>query len=381
MRSSPTSHRVFSRAWGVLLACLMVAAAFSPVVAKSNKGPSEKDLKEAERNLARAQEEAKVLGNQIGTTKGRIQLLRTDVDNLRGEVKLATAEYEEAAEKLAETEEKQGAIEDDFDVVRDVMDDRTRSAYIEGPTGGLEVLLGSESLEDMSERSTFLNALQAQDANASRKLRALAHDLQAVKHEQKLQAKEAEQLLKYKEQEQEALQAKVDEQNAALDDLSKQLHQAQMLEKKWGVRVETIAKKLAVYPVNGNGPLYVCPVPNYTWLSDDWLAPRVGHLHQGNDIGAANGADIVAPFDGVAKSTNSSLGGLSVYVYGKDGYVYNAHLSRLGKQGHVEAGDVVGYVGTSGNAASTAPHDHFEWHPNDGNAVDPHEYLMEVCHK
>jgi len=359
----------------------MVAAAFSPVVAKPDKGPSEKDLREAERNLARAQEEAKVLGNQIGNTKGRLQLLRTDVANLRGEVELATAEYEKAAEALAETEAKQGAIEDDFDDVQSIMDDRARSAYIEGPTGGLEVLLGSASVEDMSERSTFLNALQAQDANTSRKLRALAHDLQAVKHEQKVKAKEAQQLLKYQEEEQDALEAKIDEQNVALAELNKQLHQARMLEKKWGVRVETIADKLNTVVVGGNGPLYACPVPDYTWMSDDWLAPRVGHLHQGNDIGGANGADIVAPFDGVAKSTNSSLGGLSVYVYGKDGYVYNAHLSRVGKLGRVEAGDVVGYVGTSGNAASTAPHDHFEWHPNDGNAVDPHPYLLEVCQK
>ena len=93
------------------------------------------------------------------------------------------------------------------------------------------------------------------------------------------------------------------------------------------------------------------------------------HIHQGNDISAPAGTPIVAPFDGTAVATNNDLGGLAVDVYGALGHVYNAHLSSYGKLGAVKAGDVIGYVGTTGDA--TSPHDHFEWHPNDGPAVDP----------
>ena len=64
-------------------------------------------------------------------------------------------------------------------------------------------------------------------------------------------------------------------------------------------------------------------------------------------------------------------------MYGVAGHVYNAHLSAYGKLGPVQAGDIIGYVGSTGNA--TAPHDHFEWHPNDGAAVDPYDLLMTVC--
>ena len=97
----------------------------------------------------------------------------------------------------------------------------------------------------------------------------------------------------------------------------------------------------------------------------------------GNDITAATGTPIVAPFPGYASASKGELGGLEVRVQGELGYVYNAHLSSYGQLGYVQTGDVIGYVGSTGDA--TVPHDHFEWHPNDGPAVDPNPYLSVSC--
>jgi murein DD-endopeptidase MepM/ murein hydrolase activator NlpD len=111
-----------------------------------------------------------------------------------------------------------------------------------------------------------------------------------------------------------------------------------------------------------------------------WVPKRPGtpaHVHQGIDMMAASGTPIVATFDGVAVASPNRLGGLAVKVYGDLGFTYNAHLSAYGKLGKVRAGEVVGYVGATGNAGG--PHDHFEWHPGDGVAVDPYLYLNAVC--
>lgn len=101
------------------------------------------------------------------------------------------------------------------------------------------------------------------------------------------------------------------------------------------------------------------------------------HAHQGIDMMTPYGTPIVATFDGMAVASPNRLGGLAVKVYGDLGYTYNAHMSAYGKLGKVKAGDVIGYAGTTGNAGG--PHDHFEWHPGDGVAVDPFEYLNAVC--
>ena len=129
--------------------------------------------------------------------------------------------------------------------------------------------------------------------------------------------------------------------------------------------------------------LQACPVDGPHEVIDGWHDVREMpgtpyHLHQGNDIMAATGTPIVAPFPGEAVMEPERPGRRSGQGLRRaDGYVYNAHLSAYGKLGPVQAGDVIGYVGSTGNA--TAPHNHFEWHPGDGEAVDPYELLMTVC--
>jgi len=126
-----------------------------------------------------------------------------------------------------------------------------------------------------------------------------------------------------------------------------------------------------------------CPVRGGVTYDDGFgyfVQKRPGtpaHVHQGIDMMASSGQAIVATFDGVAVASPNRLGGLAVKVYGALGFTYNAHLSAYGKLGKVKAGDVVGYVGSTGNAGG--PHDHFEWHPGDGSAVDPYVYLNAVC--
>jgi murein DD-endopeptidase MepM/ murein hydrolase activator NlpD len=127
---------------------------------------------------------------------------------------------------------------------------------------------------------------------------------------------------------------------------------------------------------------YVCPVPGTRHFTDDYGDARVGHRHQGNDILAPYGAPMVAVISGVIKTEYSSGGGISVYLRGSDGNeYYYAHNSRniVTTGQHVKTGEVIAYVGTTGNARGGPAHVHFERHPGGGHAVDPYPFLVRVC--
>ena len=100
---------------------------------------------------------------------------------------------------------------------------------------------------------------------------------------------------------------------------------------------------------------------------------------------AARGTRLVAIESGsVQRLSNSSLGGISVYLKGNSGDVYyyahmDGYASGMSKGASLTAGQLIGYVGSTGNASYSAPHLHFEVHPGGGGAVNPTPLVRSLC--
>ena len=123
------------------------------------------------------------------------------------------------------------------------------------------------------------------------------------------------------------------------------------------------------------------PVPGQG-LTDTWGAARSqGRTHEGIDIFADRGTPIQSTTPGiVSKVGNNNLGGRVVVVVGPGGAGhYYAHLedyADIAPNDWVEAGDVIGYVGDSGNAKGTPPHLHYGIYIN-GSAVNPYPLMQK----
>lgn len=118
-----------------------------------------------------------------------------------------------------------------------------------------------------------------------------------------------------------------------------------------------------------------------------------GKLHEATDIMAPRGTPVVAVEDGIIqKLFMSKPGGITIYEFDHAGVFcyYYAHLERyaagLTEGMAVERGNVIGYVGTTGNAPPQTPHLHFaifrlgpEKHWWQGTAMDPYSVLVKLA--
>lgn len=144
----------------------------------------------------------------------------------------------------------------------------------------------------------------------------------------------------------------------------------------------------------------VFPVVGAAQFQDDFGAPRGSRSHQGNDIMAQRRAPVVAVEAGRIERPSWSSSDCALILRGESGTEYwylhlnNDRTRRDDNRGgcrngvsyapdlrngmRVRAGQLVGFVGNSGNAGGGAPHLHFELHPDGNRAVSPHKWLKSA---
>lgn len=142
------------------------------------------------------------------------------------------------------------------------------------------------------------------------------------------------------------------------------------------------------------------PIVGPARWTDDFGAPRAQGGHEGNDVLSDWRAPVVAVEAGrVQIHLGSERAGCMLYLHGRSGTTYlyihlnNDRTPRNDGRGgckpgvafapglvdgaRVKAGELLGYVGSSGDAGATN-HLHFELHPNDGAAVSPYRWLKRA---
>jgi murein DD-endopeptidase MepM/ murein hydrolase activator NlpD len=263
---------------------------------------------------------------------------------------------------------------------------------------------------DLTDRLAYVDALAQSDAELGVKVANLKNRLADTQAElEGEQARKLRELAKARAQERKVA-ALFDEQKQLLDEQERLVGVAKRAFKtteanyeKWLEQQAAQGNAIGGREWNG-GSLATfdhlferCPVEQPRAYGDGFGAPRYAggyHLHKGVDIVAPMGAQIYAPFDGQAYTGSNSLGGNVVFVVGAQGTVYNAHLSQYSGSSNssVSAGEVIGYVGSTGS--SSTPHDHFEFHPHSmpgpwpasayghsviEDAINPYPMLIQGC--
>ena len=124
----------------------------------------------------------------------------------------------------------------------------------------------------------------------------------------------------------------------------------------------------------------VCPIRGPVSFTDTWHDPRSGgRLHEGVDLLSPFGTPNVAVTSGRIVHNSGPNEGNGIFLYGDNGNTYYYfHLSSYaGGPRRVQTGEVIGYVGATGD--TTANHTHFEIHPGGGAPINPYPAARKAC--
>jgi murein DD-endopeptidase MepM/ murein hydrolase activator NlpD len=395
LKRFPASFRFVAVTFAlVATASLATSAAADP--------PSAEQVQNAKDRVAQLAREVHVAQRQLDAINIRANEVAVEYDRELAKEERLTAALLRTQLTLAQERAKYNAI-----VAQ--LNERARTMFMQGPASDLEFLLGASSFADLTDRMEYVDVVATNDAD-------LATDVQNTKNV--LSAKEED--LEVLETAQQAVVARVREKQQEIAALQRQatskyneIASKKAEAERWA---ETLSAKrqewlnsqfsfggsphsAVAMPAGWAGTFEVCPVEQPRAYGDGFGAPRYAggfHLHAGVDILAPMGTAIFATFAGYATQNPNGLGGLAVEVHGEVGYTYNAHLSSYSEHstGSVQAGDIIGYVGDSGDAQGGPPHDHFEFHPNSfpadwptsyygyrviGSALNPYPLLVDAC--
>lgn len=311
-------------------------------------------------------------------TQTEVQKLQEQIKALQTDSSKAGQAYSDAYWKLDATRVEIAKVDADVAAAQARLDEvharlaqRAVEMYRNGGNDYIGILLSSDDFDEMLTRFEYLQRVNEQDTAIIAEVYEIQGTL-AEKHA------ELEALHGAQAQDAAALKAEADRidaelkaQQAEYTKLKKQLDAAIAAEKARS------GSSSAVPGPNG----MVFPVQGPCTYTDTWGAARSGgRSHKGTDIMAREGIPVVATLSGTVRVKESSLGGKTIWLTADNGWAfYYAHLSGYKvTSGRVSAGQVIGYVGSTGNATASAPHLHYEIHPNGGAAVNPYPYLRKM---
>ena len=314
------------------------------------------------------------LQSEIDLTKEEIATVEAYIERLQQQIDVKTTELE-AAEEALEQKEEEFAL-------------TVRTTYEQGDSSYLQVLLNSTSFSDLLSRMEIITAIMEDNKKTVAEYTAAKEDIEQKKEE--LQAtqdsqKEYQENLSYKvdelaasEAEQAALAESIEaykaESEAEYDRISSEMQEVSS-------QIAALSAQAAAaggVPYSGT---FVWPTPSCTSTSSAYgyrVHPIYGTVkfHAGEDIPAGYGAEILAAASGTVTTAGwvSGYGNYTVIDHGGGTMTAYGHQSSIivSVGQYVEQGQVIGYVGSTGN--STGPHLHFEVYQN-GSTVDPKSFF------
>ena len=340
--------------------------------------------------VAQSQAQVDEARRALDDAKSERSFVLSELDAAVAEYQAVNAELADLTYKVTQLFDRIQSYEVEAKELRDLSYDRAREAYMSSGSGSLfDFLFEADNFSDLITSQEVLDRAASRDVEVADQLVATQREMERLREtleeDQDRVAdlrERAEELVDRLDQLYVSANAEVQdadsEYRAAVTALENERRRQRLAEL---ARLTGAAAGVDIEALPG----FICPVQGGAQFINDWGFPRSGgRRHKGNDMFAPRGTNLVAVANGEVRLNNSRLGGVSVWLYSDYGaHFYYAHLdgypSGLSTGDSVSTGQVVGYVGDSGNARGGTPHLHFQIHPGGGSPVNPFPANVAAC--
>ena len=405
--------------------CLAASVSFQPATAATSMASLQnklnslsksidqhkKELSDAKKKETAAKALESELKERVGVIQSQISVLSTQIAAVQNSIgqteQKISAKETEIAEKETEIEEKELEIQDQWSDFKKHMAamqelrDGGSVAMLSAVNDLYELLTFNEVMQDISVKDTeIMDNMKTAKAGLEADKTALESDrAELVSQKADLQSQKKE-----LDSQNSQMQSKQNELNNSVKEARLSAAEAQQAQKNAQAAIESdemnyeavkkeiqklIAAAAASKPqLSFSG--FICPLKSYTRISSEYgwrknPVSGVNKLHAGIDLAAGGGTPIYAAASGYVQVAGWSSGGYGNYViiyHGKmtDGNAYSTlygHMRSVATSAgkYVNQGDLIGYVGSTGN--STGNHLHLEvWKGGSkANAVNPRGYI------
>ncbi len=378
------------------LALTLTAVASGAAGLLAGASSYQSQIAELEQKQSALRSQIAELQDDIDEQEALKEALQEQIDTVQRQIDLYNAQIDDLQDKIDDLEDEKAEREADLEKRKNTFLARIRAMYLSGGDTALTVLLSADDFADYLYQSELLATVTEYDNREMDQLRLDIDEIAAI--EEEVAAEQAEV---------ESLKASVDEKRAELNENMKTLdavidklqekqndlqfdvdqyqEQIDALEEKIAAAAEAAREQSVEESIHYDGSQFIWPTPGFYYISSNY-GYRWGRLHKGCDIAGSNiyGTPIVAAADGVVSLVDYNDGGYGYYVMinhgNSDGDNYVTRYGHMSAQAayegqHVSAGDVIGYVGSTGR--STGPHCHFEIRVN-GSAQNPLNFFNSV---
>ena len=352
------------------------------------------DAKKRESAAAALEEE---LREQVSVIQSQIAVLKGEIASVQNAI---GQKEQQITAKEAEIDQKELDIENqwaDFKTFMGAMQELREGgsvAMLSAVTDLYQLLTFNEMMQDISVKETdMLDALEAAKEELENDQKQLESEKASLETQKaNLDAKNYQMQSKQSELNSSIAQAQLtqDEAAAAQKEAQEAIESDEMDYEAVQQQIQAIIAAAAAQQRQLSFTGFICPLKTYSRISSEYgyrTNPVTGvyKLHGGIDFAAPAGTPIYAAAGGYVSVAGWSTGGYGNYVviyHGtmNDGKAYSTlygHMSRIAaKQGtYVKQGDIIGYVGSTGN--STGNHLHLEVWQGKSNAgrVNPRSYI------